>query len=67
MLGWWRFVRTAFPYTAVTVIFETKYDILEEHAGVVDSEDCERNPFARDGFWSMVAYLQHLSEIEKNI
>ena len=39
--------------------------ILEGHAGVADSEGCERNPFARDVFRPKVAYLQNLSEIEK--
>ena len=39
--------------------------ILEGHAGMADSEGCERNPFARDVFRPMVTYLQNLSEIEK--
>ena len=39
--------------------------ILERHAGMADSEGCERNPFARNVFRPMVAYLQNLSEIEK--
>ena len=39
--------------------------ILQGHAGMADSEGCERNPFARDVFRPMVAYLQNLSEIEK--
>ena len=40
--------------------------ILEGHAGMADSEGCERNPFARDAFRPKVACLQNLSEIEKN-
>ena len=32
---------------------------------MADSEGCERNPFAQDGFKPKVAYLQNLSEIEK--
>ena len=40
--------------------------ILEGHAGMADSEGCERNPFARDAFRPKVANLQNLSEIEKN-
>ena len=40
--------------------------ILEGLAGMADSEGCERNPFARDIFRPMVAYLQNLSEMEKN-
>ena len=40
--------------------------ILEGHAGMADSEGCERNPFARDVFRPKVAYLQNLSEIEKS-
>ena len=39
--------------------------ILEGHAGMVDSEGCERNPFAQDVFRPMVAYLQNASKIEK--
>ena len=39
--------------------------ILEGHAGLADSEGCERNPFAEDVFRPMVAYLQNLSEFEK--
>ena len=39
--------------------------ILEGHAGVVDSEGWEINPFAVDVFKPKVAYLQNLSEIEK--
>ena len=39
--------------------------MLEGHAGMADSEGCERNPFAQDVFGPMVAYLQNLSEIEK--
>ena len=41
--------------------------ILEEHAGMTDSEGCKRNPFARDVFRPMVAYRQNLTEIEKII
>ena len=39
--------------------------ILEGHAGMADSEGCERNPFARDVFRPKVAHLQNWSEIEK--
>ena len=39
--------------------------ILERHAGMADTEGCEKNPFARDVFRPMVAYLQNLSEIKK--
>ena len=39
--------------------------ILEKHAGMADSEGCERNPFARDAFRPKVACLQNLSEIKK--
>ena len=34
---------------------------------MADSEDCERNPFAREVFRPMVGYLQNLSEIEKMV
>ena len=40
--------------------------LWERHAGMADSEGCEKNAFAEDIFKSKVAYLQHLSEIEKN-
>ena len=53
----------------VTLIFEAKYGdflaILEEHAGMADSEGCEKNPFARDVFRPKEAYQQNLSELEK--
>ena len=39
--------------------------ILEGHAGMADSEGCERNLFAREVFRPKVAYLQNSSEIEK--
>ena len=39
--------------------------ILEGHAGMADSEGCERNLFARDIFRPKVAYLLKLSEIEE--
>ena len=35
------------------------------HAGIADSEGCERNPFARDVIRAKQAYLQNMSEIEK--
>ena len=41
--------------------------ILEGHADMADSEGCERTPFAGDVFRPMVAYLQNLSEFEKNV
>ena len=40
--------------------------ILEGHAGMVDSEGCERNPFVRDVFRPKVAFLQNLSESKKS-
>ena len=38
---------------------------LEGHAGMADSEGCERNPFARDVFRPKVVVPENLSEIEK--
>ena len=39
--------------------------ILAGYVGIADSEGCEKNPFARDGFRPKVAHLHNLSEIEK--
>ena len=39
--------------------------ILEGHAGMADSEGCDRNPFAQDVFRPMVAYLQNFNKIEE--
>ena len=39
--------------------------ILEGHAGMADSEGCERHPFARDVFRPKVV-PENFSEIEKN-
>ena len=41
--------------------------ILEVYAGMVDSGYCERNPFARNVYTPMGAYLKNLSEIEKMV
>ena len=39
--------------------------ILEEHAGMADSEGCEKNPFAREVFRPKVAYQETVIKIEK--
>ena len=39
--------------------------ILEEPAGVADSEGCEKNPFAREVFKAKGSLPANLSQIEK--
>ena len=41
--------------------------IFEGHAGMADSEGCERNSFARSGFRPKEADLQNLSKIENTV